>query len=140
MDEVLDKLRAIAPEVLAGTPVVAAYLFGSRARGNARPESDADVALLVPTATPTERFELQLRMGGELAAALGSIEVDVVILDDAPLRLAHAILGDSIAFYTASVDLRAFHETRIFREAVDFSVLTERLDREILRLTAAGLR
>lgn len=69
-----------------------ALLFGSRARGDARADSDIDVAAFVePASTPRQRFDLRVRIGATLED-LG--HPDVVVLNDAPPLLAHrALMG-----------------------------------------------
>lgn len=88
--------RAVVPEVdasarerLAGAldqdGVVAAYLFGSQASGAAGPLSDVDLAVWVdPGLGSADRLELRRRLAGAAAAAVGSDEVDVVVLNGAP--------------------------------------------------------
>ena len=70
--------------------IVFALLFGSRARGTHRPDSDWDVAVYLRTdLTARERFKLRVRLSAELED-LG--DVDVVVLNDAPPLLAHRAL------------------------------------------------
>ncbi len=72
--------------------VLFAFLFGSRAGGRPRPDSDWDLALYVrEELTARQRWDLRLRLAAELCE-LGP--VDVVMLNDAPPLLAHrAIQG-----------------------------------------------
>jgi predicted nucleotidyltransferase len=75
--------------------VVAAYIFGSVARGCSGPASDVDVAILfAPTlTTKTARFERRL----ELAVALEELlkrPVEVIDLEGAPPFLQHQIRKD----------------------------------------------
>jgi len=81
--ELRRRLEAV-PEVLF------ALVFGSRARGAARPDSDLDVAVFLdPAMGADERFRLRLK----LAAALEDLAPpDVVVLNDAPPLLAHRAL------------------------------------------------
>lgn len=58
------------------------YLFGSRAAGKSRRNSDADVAVLLSPSAVKKAFELQLRWQEELARILGA-NVDLVILNEA---------------------------------------------------------
>lgn len=71
--------------------VLAAYLFGSVARGTARQRSDIDVAVLLADAPHTlhERFGLESRLEERLRRP-----VQVVILNDAPPDLVHRVLRD----------------------------------------------
>lgn len=73
-----------------------ALLFGSRARGQARPGSDWDVALFVdPDLDVQGRFEMRRRLMSEMPAAE---RVDVVVLNEAPPLLAHRALQGSPLF------------------------------------------
>ena len=75
--------------------IVSAYLFGSQAESRAHRESDVDVGVLVDRAVyPTERdrFELRLRLGASLEAALGGRRPDLVVLNDVPPGLARHVV------------------------------------------------
>ena len=102
--------------------VAFAYLFGSRARGEERPDSDWDVAVYLRDGlSSSERFDQRLRLLAELDD-FG--RVDVVILNDAPPLLAHrAIMGrrlavrDEVALVRFSVRTVAMSEDgRYWRE------------------------
>ncbi len=72
--------------------VIAAYLFGSRATGRARPGSDVDVAVLLSGDLDGEtRFVRRLRLGAEVEDAIGA-RTDLVVLNDAPPLLQHQVL------------------------------------------------
>lgn len=73
MDDVFEALRAAAGEVFADQPVTFAYLFGSHARGDARADSDVDVAVRLSDATaPAAYLDLGLRLAGSLRTAPAS--------------------------------------------------------------------
>jgi predicted nucleotidyltransferase len=74
-----------------GRSILAAYLFGSTARGTARGHSDIDVAVLLAETPHTlgERFGLESRLEERLRRIL-----QVVILNGAPPDLVHRILRD----------------------------------------------
>jgi predicted nucleotidyltransferase len=72
--------------------VVAAYLFGSVARGTAHPGSDVDIAVLL-TKEPSTFDELPLGLEADLERALG-LPVQVVVLNTAPPDLVHRVLRD----------------------------------------------
>jgi hypothetical protein len=86
--------------------ILEAYLFGSRARGDARASSDIDVAVYVdPTAKIVTSFGIDADVAADLMAALGTSAVDVVVLNRAPPLLYHRVLRDGTR--VLSRDLKA---------------------------------
>jgi len=73
--------------------VLAAYLFGSRARGTARADSDVDVALLVDGAPPPTLEGIGMDVQADLERDL-RLPVDLVVLNRAPVDLVHRVLRD----------------------------------------------
>lgn len=97
--------RAVAP--LAN--VRAALLFGSRATGRARPHSDIDVAILLDEAPGADRKDVLMSLIAALGAELRSDRLDVVLLNDAPPKLAFHVLKDGlVAFERAPEHLHRF--------------------------------
>lgn len=141
VDDVLDRLRAAAPEALAGEPVVVAYLFGSQARGTARADSDVDVAALLAPEVPAATYlDAQLRIAQKLSDATHLGDVDVVVLNDAPLPLRGRVVHDRQVVYCTDEPARVEYESLTFREFVDFRVHAEQTDRELLARHAQGRR
>jgi predicted nucleotidyltransferase len=78
---VLDRIRGVLE---AEPDIVYALVFGSRARGRSRRDSDVDVAIeLRPEAA--RDFHAVGRLAARLESAV-SVPVDVVLLDEAPPR------------------------------------------------------
>jgi predicted nucleotidyltransferase len=67
--DVLGRLRALEP-TLRNRGVAAVRVFGSVARGDARPDSDVDVAIDFAPTSKTSLFDI-IRLKEELEAALG---------------------------------------------------------------------
>lgn len=91
-DQIEARLR---PALAAHGDVVAAYLFGSVARGTATRTSDVDVAVLLTADPPRTVDGLRLGLEGELERALG-LPVQLVVLNRAPCDLIHRVLRDGI--------------------------------------------
>lgn len=113
--------------------VLSALLYGSQVTGKAGPLSDVDVAVwLDPELTQSKRYQLQLRLMVLASEALGTDEVQVVILNDATPLLRHRAMRDGIRLLDTDPRARIRLETR---------ALLEYLDTAPLRATlAAGLK
>jgi predicted nucleotidyltransferase len=89
--EIEDRLRNLLRD--APAEVVCAYVFGSVARGEAGPQSDVDVALLLEK-PPESRLDAgPLDLEGSLERALGR-PIQLVVLNRAPADLVHRVLRD----------------------------------------------
>jgi uncharacterized protein len=134
-----DLLTRIA-EVVSRHPVAFSYLFGSVARGEDRPDSDIDVAVhFEPGTDAATRFQRSLRLGGELDVALKRA-VDVVDLEEAPLRLAGRILTERVVVTGHERVDRVRWETAIYRPYVDVEYHAREMDRLVLQAMAEGRR
>jgi hypothetical protein len=101
--DVLDTLRT----ALASAPpeVLAAYLYGSRARGTARPDSDVDVAILLAAPPAPTLAGVARDLEASLEAGLG-LPVEVVVLNTAPPDLAHRVLRDGVILLDRDREVR----------------------------------
>ena len=99
-----------------------AWLFGSRARGTARRDSDVDVAVLVDDVCADGSGALKdsyFRVIGVLGRAVRSDLIDVVILNHAPPLLRHRVVRDGVLLYACSDTERARFVRRTFRVYLD---------------------
>ena len=102
-----ERLLACLSQVLAPREeILEAYLFGSHARGQARLDSDVDVAVYIDeTAADEGDWGYRAQLTTTLMAALDTDDVDVVVLNEAPILLYHRVLRDGVRLL--SRDLRA---------------------------------
>lgn len=78
--------------------LVVAVLFGSRATGRARPDSDVDVAFLA-SGDAKHAWDLRMKISTDLADLAPSGRVDVVDLDRAPSLVRHRIIRDGVVLF-----------------------------------------
>jgi predicted nucleotidyltransferase len=132
-DELLSRVkRALLP--IAG--VQAAFLFGSRATGRARPDSDIDIAVLLENAPPShERKGVLWPLLTALGSELRSDRVDLVVLNEAPPKLAFQVLKQGlVAFARDPVELHRFR-VRTYSLHADYEPV-ERFFREVTKRRA----
>ena len=86
----LDRKIIRATENIPGISVL--VIFGSRARGTHRPDSDLDVAVLPDTEDSHRRWHLQAGLAAALADLAPEERIDVVLLDEAPDVLRQRIM------------------------------------------------
>jgi predicted nucleotidyltransferase len=98
--------------------IAAAYLFGSVARGTAHDRSDVDVAVLLKAEPSATLDGLRTDLGDGLEEFLGR-RVDLVILNRAPVDLAHRVLRDGILVCDADTSARIGFEVRARNEFFD---------------------
>ncbi len=133
LEDLEDRLRAALerhPEVLV------AYLFGSAARGRSRPGSDVDVAVLL--ADGADGLELRLGLLGDLAAAAGTDELDLVVLNEAPNELAFRVLRDGRVLVCRDERARVRHRVRTILDHLDLEPLRRIVARGLARRLAEG--
>lgn len=108
-----------------------ALLFGSRARGQARPDSDADVAVL------GENLDL-LDLAADLSDA-AKVEVDVVDIRDPGYPLLNALLRDGVVLREGERGAAASWWTRALLQAETDRPGYERMRDSYLKRLAEGL-
>lgn len=101
--------------------ILEAYLFGSRARGQAQPHSDVDVAVYIDEAKADEGgYGYQALLTTELMAGLGTNDVDIVVLNRAPPLLYHRVLRDGVRLLARDLRATTTREGRAVSRYCDF--------------------
>lgn len=102
---------------------VFAYLFGSLASGSFGPLSDVDVAVYVNDSR--EQAEYKLDLFDRLSHAIGTDEIDLVILNQAPISLAGRVLQHGKTVLDKEPFRRYAYESLVRREYFDFRIKEE---------------
>ena len=125
---------------LAEVPTVRlGYLFGSRARGQARPHSDFDIGVLMDEATVADASgvgNVIRQLAARLADPVPAQMLHVVVLNGAPPLLRHRVLRDGVLLHQRSHAERVRFSIRTIR---DYQDMEPRL-RENRRLRLARRR
>ncbi len=135
-----DRRRRALAELFQRQPdVVAAYLFGSQARGEAGPLADIDLAVwLDDRPEPLRRLRRQLALSGGAASLLGTDEVELVVLNGAPPLLAQRVIRDGELLAERDAPARIRLETDAVIRYLDTIPLREELGRGLERRLAEG--
>jgi predicted nucleotidyltransferase len=105
--------------------ILFAYLFGSLGKGKHFPLSDVDIAVYLkePLDVPEKKMEIL----GALIDILQTDEIDLVVLNNAPLPLKMRILESRNVVVDREPFLRHNYESLTMREYFDFSILEKQI-------------
>ena len=95
-------------------------VFGSVARGDDRPDSDVDIAVLVSDHVIQDdpfRYRLELMTG--LMAVLRRNDIDLILLNQAPPLLAHRVLKNGKLIFERSASARVAFQVRTVNRYFD---------------------
>jgi predicted nucleotidyltransferase len=138
MNALADLLR---PAFQATRGVAAAWVFGSVARGVARPDSDLDIAVLLRDRSATAETERKtlLRLAAELERATGR-PVDLVILSLRDPIIAHRVLVDGALVHDEDVVRRVDFISDVLSRYLDWAPSYERTAADSLATNRAWAR
>jgi predicted nucleotidyltransferase len=107
------------PEFFDSQPnIVFAYIFGGFLKKPRNPLSDIDIAVYVKDFRKAD----YLGLFSKITAVLGTDEVDLVILNTAPISLAGRILQNRKVLADKEPFLRHMYESVTLRKYFDFAV------------------
>ncbi|MDE2926682.1 MAG: nucleotidyltransferase domain-containing protein [Acidobacteriota bacterium] len=117
--------------------ILEAYLFGSHACGQARPHSDIDVAVYIDEERAGDgAWGYQAQLATDLMIALGTNDVDVVVLNKASILLYHRVLRDGVRLMSRDLGATTTRAGQALSRYFDFLPQLDKMDRA--RRHAAG--
>jgi predicted nucleotidyltransferase len=122
--DVDEKIATLGQALEACPEVVFAYVFGGMGAGRPTPLSDVDVAVYLDEGT--DPLETRLEVVAKVTAHLRTDEVDVVVLNSAPVALLGRILATRRVVLDRDPFRRHRFESRALREFFDFRVFERR--------------
>ena len=130
-------IERMCPFVAQQPGIAAAWLFGSAARGEMRPDSDVDVAILFDRGvSPRARTLALADLASRLESATHPRPVDVVSLDEQGPVFVHAALRDGKRIVVNDDERRADFESDALVWYLDFKPTWDIAAKE----QAAGMR
>lgn len=136
LDKLEMKLIKFIDDISIKYKIKFAYLFGSRARGNNKNNSDIDIALFFEE--DYDSLEEVLIRGNisEDGIAFFNMPFDVISLNNAPLLLKYQIVKEGIILKD-DYDRSTF-ESLVLREYFDFKYYSDIYDEAIINSIKAG--
>ncbi|ADQ05411.1 DNA polymerase beta domain protein region [Caldicellulosiruptor owensensis OL] len=117
-----------------GNKVVVAYLFGSFAMGTYTPLSDIDIAILFDKDLPKEIMEeLENDIIDGLVKIFKTDEIDLVVLNHAPLSVRYGVLKTGKIVYCSNIEKTVDFQTDVISKYLDIKPYREEFYREFLK-------
>ena len=121
MDTLSSIKKQLAP-LRGDKRVVAVILFGSRARGEARPLSDVDICILAQEGIPI----------GKLLDLTPSVDADVSYFNNLPISMRQKVISEGKIIINKDPRALAKMTLRTISAYLDFNPLRERMLRAIV--------
>lgn len=107
------------------------YLFGSQVDGRTGPRSDYDFGVLAGDVQGAPA--LRARLAHELGGVAGTARVDVVMLNQAPIELAYAVIAQGRLIFQQDEATRVEFEARVMGLYGDYLPVLRAQRRDIYR-------
>jgi len=118
--DILSRIPDVKRVLLEDENIIFAYLFGGLARGILKPLSDVDISVYVKDIGNLPEYKLKLF--DALTEILGTNEMDLVILNTAPVILSGRILQNKQTLVDKNPPFRHAYESLTLRKFFDFTV------------------
>jgi uncharacterized protein len=117
-EDIHPKIGLLTDLFMEDSNIVFAYLFGGLARDERKAMSDVDLAIYVKNI----RGLNYLSLFGKISEILCTDEIDLVVLNSAPVSLAGRIIRTRKVLVDKDPFLRHKYESQTLREFFDFTI------------------
>jgi len=124
-EDIIERIDLLKDFFIREPNVVFVYLFGGLAKARPDPLSDVDLAVYIRDLKKLD----YLKLFGGIHGVLGTGEIDLVILNTAPISFAGRVLKDRRILVDKNPFLRHKYESLTLRKYFDFSIK----ERDILK-------
>ena len=121
--ELNKKISKIIEIIKSHPNVIAIYLFGSHAKGEATPLSDIDIAVILENPTPESEADI---------GSLSSQEIDVVLLHRLPLHIRYEVFKHGKEILVRSEEKLLKIKLKVMREYLDTVRMYRMISSEVL--------
>jgi len=130
----MDRIPLLIEQIRKDSDVVALFAFGSLATGNLKPLSDLDFGILVSSIIGNQkRFDKHLDLIGIFNEVLQTDEVDLVMMNDAPMRFSHNIIKSGKLLYCSNKTELADFTEKTIKLYLDFRYFKDAFDDAFLK-------
>ena len=123
--DILSRIPEVKRVLAEDNNVVFAYIFGGLAEGKIKPLSDIDIAVYLKNTDNLAEYKLSLF--DSLTNTLGTSELDLIILNTAPISLTGRVLQNKQILIDKDPPIRHSYESLVLREFFDFKIKEEAL-------------
>ena len=124
-EDIIERIELLKDFFIREPNVVFVYLFGGLTKARRDPLSDVDLAVYIRDLKKLD----YLKLFSEIHDVLGTGEIDLVILNTAPISFAGRVLKDRMILVDKNPFLRHKYESLTLRKYFDFSIK----ERDILK-------
>lgn len=125
----MDKFESLCNYLASEPKVSLAYLFGSQADGTVGPLSDYDLGVLVERPSA----ELRYRLCHNAGRLMDTGRVDLVLLNEAPVELAYAVIAQGRLLYQRNLAARVEFEASVLSRYGDYVPILRQQRQDILQ-------
>jgi len=110
------------------------YSFGSTVKYELKPLSDLDFAILLSSQlTKQQRFDKHLELIGIFNNVFRTDEIDLIILNDVPLRICYTVLKTGKLLYFRKKDDLVDFRDQVLKYYLDFKYFRDSFDKTFLK-------
>ena len=132
-----DKFNDIKKIFVEEKDILLAYIFGSQVTGKIGPLSDYDFAVFL---SQKPSFQFKYKLKNKLLNILDNKQVDLVILNDAPIELKYKIIAMGKIIYQKNSTIRTEFEADALSRYFDYLPVLRAQKKDILKVRSKGER
>ncbi len=132
-----DKFNNIKKIVAEEKNILLTYIFGSQLTGKIGPQSDYDFAVFLSQKTS---FPFKYKLKNKLLSILDSKQVDLVILNDAPIELKYKVIATGKVIFQKNSIVRTEFEADTLSQYFDYLPVLRAQKKDILKVKSKGER